>query len=248
MTVSAADSIWVVLPTYNERDNLPALAATLLKDPRLHILVVDDHSPDGTGAIADAWHRQQPRLTVLHRPGKGGLASAYQQGFRQVLARGATTVIQMDADFSHDPKLIPVILDTLRQADVVLGSRYVSGGSMNIDLSRRWISRLGNGYIRFMLGREIKDWSTGYKAWRASFLSQVLTQPTHGIGYAWLMEMNWLARQLGGRVREVPLVFQERRAGRSKFNWSIVWEDVWLAWQLRWRRAFDVGVAKDRKK
>lgn len=232
------------MPTYNERDNLQPLVMRLLSDPRFRVLIVDDNSPDGTGQVADRLQQKESRVAVLHRPGKFGLATAYQQGFALVLERGADAVIQMDADFSHDPALIPAMLKALAAADMVLGSRYVPGGSMNIDRHRQWISRMGNSYIRMMLGGKIKDWSTGYKAWRASFLRQVLAQPMSGVGYAWLMEMNWLTERLGGRVDEVPLQFRERRSGQSKFTWGIVLEDIRLAWQLRRRQAGLVTAKK----
>jgi dolichol-phosphate mannosyltransferase len=200
------------------------------------VLIVDDNSPDGTGRIIDDLILQDSRLHVLHRFGKLGLGSAYRDGFRLALDQGASTVIQMDADGSHDPALIPVMVERLRDMDMVLASRYIPGGSFPIVWYRRWISTIGNVYIRGLLGWGVHDWSTGYKAWRGDFLRRVMQEKMIGVGYAWLMEMTWLALRLGGRVGEVPLVFLERQGGTSKFSWRIAAEDLRLAWALSRRR------------
>lgn len=239
--------VWVVIPTYNEADNLEPLATKLLAYPDLQVLIVDDNSPDGTGRLADELHRRWPRLEVLHRPRKSGLGPAYRQGFAYVLERGADMVIQMDADLSHDPALLPILRQALTAADLAIASRYVAGGSMKIDPRRQWISQLGNIYIRLMLGREIHDWSTGYKAWRGPFLRRVMAEPTTGVGYAWLMEMTWLAKHLGGRLAEVPLQFRERRAGQSKFNWRIALEDIRMSWRLHWRQYRRSGIDQPKR-
>ncbi len=237
---------WVVLPTYNEVGNLESLLEKIFGLIDCKALVVDDHSPDGTGELAERLRRRWPGLAVLHRPGKAGLGSAYRDGFQLALTNGARRVIQMDADGSHDPALLPVLLAALDRADLVLGSRYVAGGSFTIAWHRRWISLLGNFYIRMLLGRSIHDWSTGYKAWRADFLHQVLAEPSTAVGYAWLMEMTWLARQLGGRIVEVPLRFRERGSGQSKFTWRIAAEDLRLAWRLR-RQHRPAGLVREEK-
>lgn len=228
-------STWVVIPTYNEAENITRQLELVLAVPGVEVLVVDDSSPDGTGEIVDRLRASEPRLHVLHRVGKLGLGSAYQDGFRYALNHGPSYVIQMDADGSHDPGLIPVILQRLHDVDLILCSRYVSGGKFPIVWYRRWISTIGNIYIRCLLGWPICDWSTGYKGWRSEALRAVLSQPTAGVGYAWLMEMTWLARRQGLRIAELPLVFLERRGGVSKFSWRIALEDLRLAWILHWR-------------
>ena len=163
-------STWIVLPTYNEAENLEALLRDIRRRTTAELLIVDDNSPDGTGRIADRLQVQDTHLHVLHRAGKLGLGSAYRDGFRYALRQGATLVVQMDADGSHDPALIPVLLDRLRDLDLVLASRYVRGGRFPIVWYRRWVSTLGNIYIRSLLGWTVRDWSTGYKGWRADFL------------------------------------------------------------------------------
>lgn len=229
-------SIWIVLPTYNEASTLPTMVEAIRRVTAATMLIVDDASPDGTGHIADQLAAKDDEIRVMHRPGKLGLGSAYRDGFRQALDQGATQVVQMDADGSHDPALLPAMLTELATADVVLASRYVRGGRFPIAWYRRIISTAGNIYIRLLLGWSIHDWSTGYKAWRGEFLRRVMVQPMQGQGYAWLMEMTWLARRLGGRVVEVPLVFRERLGGESKFSWQIAAEDITLAWKLWCRR------------
>jgi len=226
---------WIVTPTYNERDNIEPLLVKLFALPDVRVLIVDDNSPDGTGQLAESCRARYPRLFVIHRPVKAGLGTAYRDGFRLALDQGAEAIIQLDADGSHDPVLIPVLLAALEQHDLAIASRYVGDGRMDIVWYRRWISTIGNTYIRFLLGWGLHDWSTGFKAWRGTLLQRVLPQPMRGTGYAWLMEMTWLARRAGGRVIEVPMHFTERRAGRSKFSWSIVWEDIRLAWELHRR-------------
>lgn len=226
---------WIVLPTYNEVDNLEVLIRAIRAVVDVQLLVVDDNSPDGTGDLVDRLAVTDQDLHVLHRTGKLGLGSAYQEGFRFALDHRADMVIQMDADGSHDPALLPTMIARLHDTDLVIASRYIPGGSFSIAWHRRWISTAGNTYIRLLLGLGIHDWSTGYKAWRGSFLQQVMEQPMRGVGYAWLMEMTWWARRLHGRIAEVPLKFRERQAGRSKFNWRIAVEDIRLAWALHRR-------------
>lgn len=227
---------WIVLPTYNEVGNIEGLLANLFALVDGHVLVVDDASPDGTGALVERLRTHWPGLAVLHRPAKAGLGSAYRDGFRYALERGADRVVQMDADGSHDPQLVPVMLLELDHADLVLASRYIAGGAFPIAWHRRWISLLGNIYIRSLIGWRIRDWSTGFKAWRGPLLQRVIDQPNAAVGYAWLMETTWLAKQLGARIIEVPLVFKERGSGVSKFTWRIALEDLHLAWRLRTRR------------
>lgn len=225
---------WIVLPTYNEA----ATVADHLRELRQffsgEVLIVDDNSPDGTGAIVNELLLHDPHLHILHRSGKLGFGSAYVDGFRYALDRGAEVVGQMDADGSHDPAILPEMMQKLENADLILGSRYVRGGSFPIAWYRRWISTMGNIYIRLMLGWSVHDWSTGYKLWRAETLRRILSRPTQGHGYAWLMEMTYLAQSQQQRIIEVPLRFRERRGGESKFSWRIAMEDITLAWKLRW--------------
>ena len=228
---------WIVLPTYNEAENLALLVGELQRIVEANFVIVDDHSPDGTGAIADQLAEHNQRMVVLHRSGKLGLGSAYQEGFRLALTHRATIVVQMDADGSHDPKLLPALLHQAESHDMVIASRYIRGGSFPIVWYRRWISMVGNYYIRLLLGWSIRDWSTGYKVWQGGFLQRVMTVPSNGVGYAWLMEMTWITRKLQGRIIEVPMRFQERRSGQSKFSWRIATEDILVAWKLFWRRS-----------
>lgn len=232
---------WIVIPTYNERENLERLVSEIHGQVAATILIIDDNSPDGTGALAEELRVHDDRLLALHRAGKLGLGSAYREGFRYALDHGAEMILQMDADGSHDPAVLPTVLQRLDTADLVLASRYIPGGKFPIVWYRRWISTVGNIYIRLLLGWQIRDWSTGYKGWRRSFLERVMAQPSHGVGYAWLMEMTWIARQLQGRITEVPLVFLERRGGQSKFSWRIAWEDISLAFALARRGTLAKG-------
>jgi len=226
-------NIWIVVPTYNERANLEPLLDGIFKNPDVSVLIVDDNSPDGTGQQAELLRAHWPRLAVLHRPNKAGLGPAYHHGLQVALDRGADIVIHHDADLSHPPELIPRLVTALDQADLAIASRYIPGGAVRIALHRRWISTIGNWYLRSMLGFAVHDWSSGFKAWRAPLLQQVLQQPLQTTGYACLMEMTWYARQLGARVTEVPLEFIDRRQGASKFNARIIIEDIRMAWQLR---------------
>lgn len=228
-------AVWIVLPTYNEAETVVGVVSALRAVVEADILIIDDHSPDGTGDLVDALITHDDRLHIIHRAAKLGLGSAYQDGFRFALDHGASSVVQMDADGSHDPALVSKMISQLEHLDLVLASRYVSGGSFPIVWYRRWISTLGNTYIRLLLGWDTHDWSTGFKAWRADFLQRVMQEPMEGVGYAWLMEMTWWARKLQGRIGEVPLVFLERKGGQSKFSWRIAAEDIGLAWRL-WRR------------
>lgn len=230
-------STWIVLPTYNEAANIGLVIDAIRRQLSSEILVVDDGSPDDTGRLVEALRADDQHLHILHRAGKLGLGSAYREGFRMALDHGATTIVQMDADGSHDPQDIPGLIAALDQADLVLASRYVKGGQFPIVWYRRWISTCGNLYIRLLLGWSIHDWSTGYKAWRAAALAPILARPAQGQGYAWLMEMTWLARQAGLRIVERPLVFRERHGGQSKFSWRIAAEDIGLAWRLARQRS-----------
>jgi dolichol-phosphate mannosyltransferase len=227
---------WIVIPTCNEAENLvPLLAAVRAamdtSAPRVatSILVVDDDSPDGTGRIADRVAARHAAIHVLHRPRKGGLAGAYVSGFRCALAAGADYVLEMDADFSHDPADLPRLLATARAgADVVLGSRYVPGGSVSgWSPARQMLSRAGGFYARSVLGSSIRDLTGGFKCFRASALRAIGLDAFAAEGYAFQVEATYRAARAGLRIVEVPIVFHERRAGRSKMSPAIAAEAIW---------------------
>ena len=229
----------IVIPTFNERENLEAVVTGVLEAIDGRVLIVDDDSPDRTGELADALARAEPRLGVLHRGYRAGLASAYRDGFREVLAGGATHVFQLDADGSHDPATLAVMLASLGQADLVLGSRYVDGGET---VDRAWhrelISRAGSLYSRTLLGIPTRDVTTGYKGWRAALLAELLAGPIAANGFVFQVEMTERAIRSGARVVEVPIRFRDRQAGRSKFGPGIIVE---ASWRLAARRARGLG-------
>lgn len=227
--------IWVVVPTYNEADNLADLLAGIFRRPDLQVLIVDDTSPDGTGQLAESLRARWPNLQVLHRPRKTGLSDAYREGLQMAVAAGADQVVHLDADGSHDPAVIPELLAAIATSDVAIGSRYIRGGQLAIPWHRKWISVIGNSYLRWLLGSELHDWSSGFKAWRRPALQMALAQPWPTRGYACLLVMSWLAKQSGARFTEVPIHFADRQRGASKFSLAIMLEDLWMAWKLRHR-------------
>jgi len=227
------EAVTVVIPTYNERENLPHLAAAIL----LHgysLLVVDDASPDGTGEVADSLAREFPRLEVIHRSGKQGLGPAYAAGFDRALREGASIIVEMDADFSHNPADLPRLVAMVEAgADVAIGSRYVAGGGTpDWPLLRRLISRAGNVYSRIMLGIPIQDATAGYRAFRAEALKTLPYRKARASGYGFQVEMAWRAHQAGLDVREIPIIFRDREEGTSKMGPGIVVEAMWLV--TRW--------------
>lgn len=230
----------VVTPTYNEAENLPGLVDQLLSlgIEGLEILVVDDASPDGTGEIAEQLARRHPgRLQVLHRKAKLGLASAYIAGFRRALEDGADVIIQMDADFSHSPHYLPQLLEKLKDHDVAIGSRYVAGGATDRRWGwrRRFLSRAGNVYARWVTGLKVKEVTGGFRAFRREALEKLDFSAIQSKGYAFQIETAYALQKQGFRMAEVPIIFQERGAGRSKMSWRIIWEALWRVWQLRLR-------------
>jgi dolichol-phosphate mannosyltransferase len=235
-------SVWVILPTYDEADNLEAVVGGIRASlPEACILVVDDNSPDGTGRMAEAMG-----LDVLHRPGKAGLGSAYMAGFAYALEQGAGFVVEMDADLSHDPADLPRLLaPALDGADLVLGSRYVAGGGIeNWGLDRRVLSRLGCSYARRVLGVQVRDLTGGFKCFRAATLQAIEFDSATAQGYAFQVELTWRALSLGLAVREVPIRFRERRLGESKMSARIAREAAWRVPALRfgsgrWRPVMD---------
>ena len=229
---------WVVLPTYEEAENLPGIAAAILeKLPGATLLVVDDSSPDGTGELADGLASRNPRVRVRHRSGKQGLGRAYLDGFRVALGGGAESVVQMDADWSHDPAVLPALLEPIvaNRADLVIGSRYVHGGHvLDWGIGRRLISRLGSQFARIVLGLRPHDLTGGFKAWRASTLAAIPFDGVHAGGYVFQIEMTHRASRAGARVAEVPITFRDRRVGRSKMSRRIIVEALLVVLRLRW--------------
>lgn len=229
--------IAVVVPTFNEAENLPQLVSALFALPLdIRILVVDDNSPDGTGRLADELGAQDPRLQVLHRPGKLGLRSAYLSGFRRVLEGGADAVLQMDADLSHDPSRILEMVGQLQSCDVVLGSRYIPGGSLDPRWPawRKGLSGFANLYARTILGMTTADVTTGFRLWRRKTLEGMPLERIQSNGYVFLVEMVYVACCLRYRVGEVPIHFAERRSGKSKMSFWIQAEAAMRIWQVWW--------------
>ena len=230
--------IEVVLPTYNEAENLPKLVSALFSLPLdLSVLVVDDNSPDGTGQAAEELSKEHPgRIDVLHRRGKLGLRSAYLEGFARAFETGAETVVQMDADFSHDPAVLTEMAKRIEFCDVVIGSRYVKGGS----LAKRWplwrkaLSAFGNGYARIILGFPLHDVTTGYRMWKREALSGIPLDRIRSNGYVFLVEMAYLAYLLEYDIVEVPIHFSDRRWGKSKMSIRIQLEAALRIWEVWW--------------
>lgn len=235
MHQSAAAKVLVVIPTYNEKDNLPRIVPEVLaQDDRISVLVVDDNSPDGTGQIADRMAGENPRIQVLHRPGKQGLGKAYLAGFEWALARDYDRIIEMDADFSHNPKYLPEILRASEQADLVLGSRYISGVNVvNWPMSRLLLSYFANVYARIVTGMQVRDLTGGFKCFRRQLLETLNLQEIHSNGYAFQIEMSFRAFRRGFKLQEIPIVFVDREHGQSKMSKAIVREAIWMVPKLR---------------
>jgi len=224
----------VIVPTYNERDNLPVVVQALLHIPLVEVLVVDDGSPDGTGDVADALVTDNMgRVSVLHRSGPRGYGLSYIDGMQQALRTDATVVCQMDADLSHDPMDVPRLLNATTNADLVIGSRYVPGGSIeNWPKHRELLSAFANRYVRTVTGLRIADSTSGFRCWRRELLQQL---PLHKIvsnGYAFLVELAWEAATAGCRISEVPITFVERRRGASKLSARVMVESALVPWRL----------------
>ena len=228
-------NVAVVVATYNERDNIGGLVAAILQNPGYHVIIVDDKSPDGTGDIADSLALTYAgRVTVIHRTGPRGLGRSLTEGLKRALADGFDLIFQMDADFSHDPKYLPDMADATADADLVLGSRYLNGVSVvNWPLQRIILSSAANRYIRAVTGLAVHDCTTGYRCWRRESLARIPLESLISEGYAFLVETLYLAWRAGCRIREVPIIFVERRLGTSKVSSSVIWESVIVPWRLR---------------
>jgi dolichol-phosphate mannosyltransferase len=225
----------VCVPTYDEKENVVAIVeAVLAAAPDVDVLVIDDNSPDGTGRLADEIAAREPRVHVLHRAGKEGLGRAYLAGFAWALARGYGLVLEMDADFSHDPRYLPAMLEAAREADLVLGSRYVpGGGTVNWGVARKLISRGGSLYARTILGIPIRDLTGGFKCFRREVLQAIDLPTVECSGYAFQIELTYRTLRKGFRVREIPIVFVDRRVGHSKMSRRIVLEALRKVWSIR---------------
>jgi dolichol-phosphate mannosyltransferase len=227
----------VIIPTYNERENIERIIAlTLAQHPLLEVLVVDDGSPDGTGAIVDGLGATNPRIHCLHRAGKQGLGTAYLAGFAWGLARDYGYMMEMDADFSHDPAHIPTFLKAIEGADLVLGSRYQQGRVtvVNWPMSRLILSYFANIYARVVTGVYLDDATGGFKCFRREVLEAIDLKSVRSNGYAFQIEMSFRASKKGFRILEIPIVFTDRTEGTSKMSGHIVREAVWMVWRLRW--------------
>ena len=225
----------VIVPTYNERENIERIVPEILdKDPSIDILIVDDNSPDGTGKIADKLSSENKRILVLHREKKSGLGTAYLAGFKYALENGYDYIFEMDADFSHDPSHLPQFLEAIKESDLVLGSRYVSGVNViNWPMSRLLLSYYANVYSRWVTGLPIKDATGGFKCFRRKVLEEISLDKVHSEGYSFQIEMSFRAWEKGFKIKEIPIVFWDRRAGTSKMSKKIVREAIWMVWKLR---------------
>ena len=233
-TVAVTDCT-VVVPTYNERENIEALIERVLEQPRFRVLVVDDSSPDGTGAFVAALARQDARVGLLSRPGKQGLGTAYIAGFKRALAEGAEFIYEMDADFSHDPAYLPDLLHAAEtHYDLALGSRYVSGGgTTDWGVVRKLISRGGNLYAGLILDLPVRDATGGFRCYRRAVLEAIDLDSIRSNGYAFQVEMVYRTLQRGFRVGEIPIIFPDRRVGKSKMSKKIVLEALINVWRMR---------------
>jgi dolichol-phosphate mannosyltransferase len=230
----------IIIPTYNERDNIQKLIPILMElDLSLSILVVDDNSPDGTGKLVNDMSEQNDRIQVLHRPSKLGLGSAYIAGFKHAIQQDVDCIFEMDADFSHDPNMIPEFLEKLETCDVVIGSRYISGiNVVNWPMSRLLLSYFANFYTRIITGMSIQDATGGFKCFKREVLEQIDLDQVRSDGYAFQIEMNFRCWRKGFRICEIPIIFVDRHSGTSKMSRRIIYEAIWIVWWLRLKRLF----------
>jgi dolichol-phosphate mannosyltransferase len=229
-----ARTVLVIVPTFNERENLPIVARALMEQSNVSLLIVDDRSPDGTGAIADDLAREFPgRIEVMHRAERPGLGRSYVDGIRHVIDRAVDVICQMDCDLSHDPRHLQDLVNASETADVVIGSRYVPGGAiLNWPLRRRVLSRFANIYIRLVTRLRARDCTSGYRCWRREVLASLPLDRFTSDGYSFLVEMLYVAAGLGWRISEVPITFVERRLGESKLSSGVLLESALTPWRL----------------
>ena len=226
---------FVIIPTYNEKENVrPLVSAILSQHAELQILFVDDHSPDGTGLIIDELVVDNDRVHVLHRSGKLGLGSAYREGFKAALSMGADYLLEMDADFSHDPAMLPFFLTAIKESDLVIGSRYLNGVSVvNWPIRRLILSYDASVYTRWVTGLKVHDCTSGFKCFRRSTIEAIDLSRVTSDGYSFQIEMNYRCMEKGFRIAEIPIIFIDRHSGSSKMSGSIVREAVLMVWKLR---------------
>ena len=226
----------IIIPTYNERENIERIVPQVLEqDSSIHVLIVDDNSPDGTGEIADLMAKTDDRIHILHRPGKGGLGTAYIDGFKYALKENYDLIFEMDCDFSHDPKSLIDFLEAIQGADLVLGSRYISGVNViNWPMMRLLLSYYANVYSRWVTGLRVKDATGGFKCFRREVLEAIDLNKVKSNGYSFQIEMSFRAWKKGFKIKEIPIIFEDRKAGRSKMSKKIVREAIWMVWRLRW--------------
>lgn len=234
----------IIIPTYNERENIPALAREIFKHvPGAHVLVIDDNSPDGTADAAAELFKDNPNFAVLRREGPRGLGRSYVDGYRKALGEGYARLIQMDADFSHDPQSIPALVEASKQADVVVGSRYCPGGGIgNWPLHRRLLSRFANRYVSAIVGLRCRDSTSGFRCYNRRALELVLDGKIVAEGYAFLVESMYRINEAGLDLTEVPITFIDRREGQSKISRRVIFESVLLPWRLRFMRGTRPGA------
>jgi dolichol-phosphate mannosyltransferase len=227
----------IVIPTYNERENIARLLPALLDGrPGMRVLVVDDSSPDGTAEVVREFRRSEPRVELLVRKEKNGIGPAYLAGFREALAQGARWIVQMDADFSHPVEMVPELVAASADYDLVLGSRYTKGITVvNWPMGRLLLSYYGNAYARWVTGLPVADVTGGFKCWRRELLERIPLDEVRSNGYAFQIEMTFRAWRLGARIREIPILFVDRSIGDSKMNKRIAVEALWIVWWLRWQ-------------
>lgn len=224
----------IVIPTYNERDNIDSIITAVLQAADVHVLIVDDNSPDGTAALVEERMQQDERVHLLKRPGKMGLGTAYCQGFALALQMGFDVIMEMDADFSHDPKDIPRFLEKIKEYDLVIGSRYSDGVNVvNWPMRRLILSYGANLYTRIITGMPVKDATGGFKCFRADILRRIDFSDIRSNGYAFQIEMNYRLWKAGARILEIPIVFIDRRSGVSKMSRNIIYEAAFLVWKLK---------------
>ena len=230
----------IIIPTYNERENLPLLVKEIFSSaPETDVLIVDDNSPDGTGKLADEMHKENPQVQVLHRPGKLGLGTAYIAGFKYAIAHEYDAAFEMDADFSHDPRYLPDFLKAIEDADVVIGSRYVPGGNTpNWSAVRRLISGGGNTFVRFMLGIQVHDCTAGFRCYRREVLQSIDLDTLQSQGYAFQVELTYRVMEQGFKIVEIPIIFMDRRVGKSKMSRKIIVEAFTYVLRTRFNRNF----------
>jgi len=230
----------IIFPTYNERDNIEKIVhAVLPLDPRIHVLIVDDNSPDGTGEVADRLAEELDKVTVLHRPGKAGLGKAYIAGFKWAIERKFDFVIEMDADFSHSPEYLKDFLREIQNRDLVIGSRYISGVNViNWPMGRLLLSYYANVYTRIITGLPLRDATGGFKCFRREVLEAIDLDEVRSTGYSFQIEMSMRAWKKGFRIKEIPIIFYDRIAGQSKMSKKIMREAIWMVWALRLKAIF----------